>query len=165
MYIFWHNYILKLGFTLMHQIGCLSNEISPGQRICCSFRRADHLLPTYRGVSWGRGGSRFLLTVSERGWIGNKLFLTCQHYFPNNFYHFYSSVGWEERKGGGRGRGGGRGMREKKECSVVPMLNFCWGIFIVVKGALHLSICKCSMASVILHYTSYINRFINLLLL
>lgn len=72
----------------MHQIGCLSNELSPGQRICCSFRRAEHLFPSYTGRGWGRGGRGFLLAVYERRQIRNKLFLTCHHYFPNMLSSF-----------------------------------------------------------------------------
>ena len=138
MYISWHNYILKLGFTLMHQIGCLSNEISPRQRICCSFARANHLLATYRGAGWGRGGSgRFLAVIWEE--INKKqiLFDMSSLLSKYAFIFFYSSVGWEEEESGWgvgkeRGREGGRGK---------DALSFqcCWSIFIVLKG---LCICQ-----------------------
>lgn len=54
----------------------------------------------------------------------------------------------KERKERERERGrerDGVGKREKKGCSVVPMLNFCWGIFIV-KG-----LCICQHVNTKLH--------------
>lgn len=141
----------------MHQIGCLSNEKSPRQRICCSFRgsksSASHL--------WGKQAGEGVAGVSYWQYLrGDKwetnYFWHVTIIFQIRFYLFYSSVRWEEKKGklkggsverwreggremggkGGEGKEGGR--RKGKECSVV-LLNF-WSIFIVLRG---LCICLC----------------------
>lgn len=48
----------------MHQIGCRSNELSPRQRVCCSFWKANHQSPTW-GNGLEKGGRGHVLTVGE----------------------------------------------------------------------------------------------------